>query len=134
MHVHRSRPPAPGAAVIKPAAIVIRCPAPRLIRYPGPAVIWLPHPSSRLIWGPRGFLIRLPHIAIARNVNPMSVSIQIVRAGVIAIRMSPARGIADHIVTIFVPAIPIIVFGGAADSIFRLVSAADNNHFARLYA
>src|SRR5215831_7416644 len=133
-NVDRSRPPAPGAAVIKPASIVIRGPAPRRIRDPGPSVIWFPHPPSRLIWGPRGFLIRLPNVAIARDVNPMSVSIQIIRAGVIAIRMSPARGIADYIVTIFVPAVPVIVFGRAADFIFRLVGAADNNHFARLDA
>src|SRR5438552_4163599 len=123
MHVNRSRPPAPAAAVIKPAAVVIRCPAPRFVRYPGPAIIWLPNPSSRLIWGPRRFLIRLPHVAITRDVNPMAISIQIVSAGVIAIGMSPARGIADHVVTISVPAVPDIVLGRAADFIFRLIGA-----------
>src|SRR6266571_4102506 len=111
MHVNRSRPPAPAAAVIKPAAVVIRRPAPRLIRNPGPTVIWLPNPSSRLIWGPRRFLIRLPHVAIAWDVNPMAVSIQIVGTGVIAIGMSPARGIADHVIAISIPAVPVIVLG-----------------------
>src|SRR5258708_33928109 len=101
--IKRSRPPTPVISVIKPASVVIWCPAPRLVRHPDPAVIWLPNPSSRLIRGPGCFLIRLPNIPISRDVNPMAVAIKIIHAGVIAVGVANALLIPHHVVAIASP-------------------------------
>src|SRR5260221_11805948 len=113
---------------------MVRCPTPTFVGNPSPAVVGLIYPASGLIWGPRCFLIGLPDISITRNVNPAAMLIKIVRAGVITIRMSPALRVADNVVTITIPAVPIVFAGRAADFIFRLIGAADGNHLARTHA
>src|SRR5262249_27405754 len=106
VHIDRSRPPTPVPCVDEPTSIVIGGPSPRLIRHPGPSVVGLPYPASCLVRGPRGLLIRLPNRSVPWHVNPVAVSIQITRAGVIAIGPAPAFSLLELVVAVFVPAVP----------------------------
>src|ERR1041385_1425736 len=89
-HIDRPRPPAPAASVKKPPTIVIWSPAPRLVTDPSPSVVGLPNPSSCLIWSPRYSLVGLPNIPISGDVNPASVPIEIIHAGVITVGLAHA--------------------------------------------
>src|SRR5258708_31872999 len=70
VNINRSRPPAPGIAIIKPPPVMVRGPSPRLIRHPSPAVVGFIYPASRLVRGPRRSLIRLPNISIPPYITP----------------------------------------------------------------
>src|SRR5579864_6325677 len=109
-------------------------PAPWLVTDPRPAVVGLPNPSSRLIWGPGCFLVWLPNVAIAGDVNPVTVAIKIIHARVIPVRMSPALCVAHHVVAIAIPYVPIVFIGRAANLIFRIGSPADIDNLACMHA
>src|SRR5260221_3658927 len=134
VNINRSRPPAPGIAIIKPPPVMVRGPSPRLIRHPSPAVVGFIYPASRLVRRQRRFLIGLPNIAITRDINPATMLIKIVHAGVIAIGMAPALCVAHYVVAIAIPAVPIVPPRRAADFIFRLIRASDGNHLTRPHA
>src|SRR5512146_1178659 len=63
-------PPAPAAAVIEPAAIVIGRPAPRIIGNPRPAVVGLPHPAAIAVGHPAGVYVRSPAPVVTGDVGP----------------------------------------------------------------
>ena len=65
-------------------------------------------PSCRCDTEPSHRLVRIPDIAIVRNVLPTSVGIQILRTGVIAICVAIGIRIANHVIPIAVPAVPIV--------------------------
>src|ERR1700693_4590159 len=83
--IDRSRPPAPVPAINEPASVVIRRPAPRLIRNPGPAIVGLIHPAAIAIRRPTGAFRGKPHAAVVGDVRPLTVRIQILRARVVGI-------------------------------------------------
>src|SRR5450755_1922341 len=77
--ISRTRPPAPAAICIHPAAIVIRSPAPRVRRNPGPTPIRLIHPTPIAIGSPVRRFVWTPHLTVLRNFRPGAVRIQIFR-------------------------------------------------------
>ena len=78
-HIRRARPPAPAVAVIEPATIVIRRPAPRLVTNPRPAVIGLVSPIAVAIRNPAIGLVRNPDIAVIERRGRVGISINNVR-------------------------------------------------------
>src|SRR5579872_3804558 len=106
--VHRTGPPAPIAAINEPTSIVIRRPAPRLIGNPGPAIIRFKDPAPIAIRRPVRTRRRKPHVAVVRDVGPMSVGIKILAAGVVRIGVLPALRAFDDAVAIAIPLVPVI--------------------------
>src|SRR5262245_51364884 len=126
--MNRPRPPHPRSAPDEPASVVIRRPAPGLIGDPRPTPIRLPHPASHLIRGPGDLLIRLPHFAVTGDIDPVPVSVQVLRTGVIGISPLPRGSVLNHVVAIFVPAVPVISGGRADNLVLRVVHATDDDH------
>src|ERR1700692_4612483 len=128
-----SRPPGPRAAVHHPASVVIRRPAPRFVADPSPSVVRLPNPVAVTIRNPASRLIRNPDLTIVRLVLPPSVGIQIFRAGVVAIGVTPRLRTVNHVVAITVPAVPIVAIGSLRNLILGFLSASANGrHLAFL--
>src|ERR1700747_3760889 len=92
---HWPRPPRPTRAVGQPAAIVIRCPAPRLIRNPRPTEVWLPYPTAGTIRRPSGANVGNPHSPIIGNCGPTAVGVEVLRTGVVTIRVAVAVGVRE---------------------------------------
>src|SRR5579871_1477968 len=109
MRKDRSRIPAPSARAKKPAAIVIRSPAPRIRAHTGPTVVVFPNPSAILVWRPARIHVRLPHGAIARIVGPAAVLIQIFDARNIAADVIVAPRAQQILIALEVPTIPIVL-------------------------
>src|SRR5579884_1998019 len=80
IYVHRDGtwPPAPAVAgVPKPAAIMVRRPAPGCVIHPGPAVIRLPNPFAVAVGRPAGIgRLRRPDRPVLRR-HPLAVCVQI---------------------------------------------------------
>src|SRR5690242_621182 len=130
--IHRPRPPAPGAAIEEPAAVVIRRPAPRLIGYPGPAVVRFPNPLAIAIRRPARAGGWHPHPTIIRHLGPVSIVVQVLRAGVITVGVAPAFGTAYPTVPVAVPAVPIVPIRRRDSLIFRVGRALDRDELPTL--
>src|SRR5690349_17983836 len=76
----------------EPAAIMERCPAPRLVADPGPAIPILPDPAAIAIRRPIGAYGRTPDGAIVRRVHPAAVGIQVLGSINIGAYVLIARG------------------------------------------
>ena len=134
---HRSRPPYPGSAGKEPAAVVIRSPAPSFRGNPGPAVIRFPNPATVAIRRPIHGDPRNPDGTIIRNFAPLAVGIQILRSGVIGASAVNALSVADQVVAIVVPLVPVVPAAGRGHFILRVLAAALNRNgfaFANLRA
>src|SRR5579872_1718807 len=126
------QPPAPGAAIKEPAAIVIGGPAPGLIGYPGPAVIGLPDPAAVTVRRPTRADGWRPHPTVVGHIDPVPVIIQILRSGVVTVGVAPAFGTAYPTVPVAVPAVPIVPFRRRDSLIFRVGRALDRNQLPTL--
>jgi hypothetical protein len=112
---------------------VIRRPTPRLIANPGPAVVRLPDPVAIAIRNPSHRLIRNPDIAIVRLVLPTSVGVQIFGSGVVAVGVLPRLRGVNHVITVAVPAVPIVAVRSVGNLVLSLLSgSANRRHFAFL--
>src|SRR5579863_2488361 len=132
--IQRSRPPGPGIAVIHPAPVVIRRPAPGLVANPGPPVIGLIGPVAVTIGSPVRGLVRNPHIAVVRYVFPAPVRVEILGAGVVAIGVLPRAGVADHVVAVAVPCIPLVAIRSGGNLVLRGTAvAAHRRHFSGVH-
>src|ERR1051326_4678019 len=109
---HRPRPPCPTGTIGEPTTVVIRSPAPRLIPNPCPAVIRLINPVAVPIRSPVIRLVRNPHVAVIWNVLPSAVRVQILRSGVATVGVTPGVRVANDVITIAIPAVPIVAIGG----------------------
>src|SRR5215469_6794800 len=64
-------------------------PSPGVVPYPRPSVVRLIHPVSVAIRSPLTRLIGIPNVAVIVDVAPLTVGIEILRTGVIAIGVVP---------------------------------------------
>src|SRR5450631_253334 len=119
-----TRPPRPRAAVGEPATIMIGRPAPRLGANPSPSVGGLIGPVAVAIRSPALGLVGNPHIAVVRDVLPTAVGVQILRSGVVVIRVMPGAGVADHVIAVAVPLIPSVAIGSRRDLVLRGIGVA----------
>src|SRR5215469_3323093 len=94
--------------VAKPPPVVIGCPAPRFRRNPGPSPEWLPDPASIQVRDPAHVDAGRPAPAVARNVYPVSVLIEVSEPRVVSVRVLPALGIENGAVAILVPFVPLV--------------------------
>ncbi len=124
--VSRTGPPAPRAVVHHPATVVIRRPAPGIVRNPGPSPIRLIHPAAIPIRSPARGLVWPPHWTVIRNFRPRAVGVKILGSDVIVVGAPPRFRVADHVVAIGVPLVPVISGGGFADLVLRVRAAALN--------
>lgn len=134
VHSDRPRPPGPAAAINEPAAIVVRRPAPGLIRNPGPTVVGLIDPAAGAVWRPARVLRRHPDAAIVGDFGPNAVVIEIFRAGVVAVGVVPTSGVANGPVAIAIPSVPIVSVEGGGNLILRIVGAGDGDHLSGINA
>src|SRR6266404_5111645 len=124
IRVNRTRPPGPRVVIHHPATVVIRSPAPGIIRNPGPSPIRLVHPSPVAIRRPIIRHIRTPHLTVIRNVRPGAMIVEIFGTYVVVVSASPRCRIADDIVAIGVPLVPVIPCRRFADLVLRLLAQA----------
>src|SRR6202165_3042100 len=122
--VGRTRPPGPPSVIHHPATVVIRRPAPRIIRNPRPSPIRLIHPAPVAIRSPVIRHVWTPHLTVVRNFGPSTVIVQIFGAHVVVIGASPRCRIADNVVAIGVPLVPVIPCRRFADLVLRLIARA----------
>src|SRR5450631_559327 len=94
--VGRTRPPGPRSVVHHPAAVVIRSPA--------------------------GFHVWTPHLTVIRNFRPGAVAVEIFGSHVVVVSVSPRYRIADDVVAIGVPLVPVIPGRCFADLVLRLIA------------
>src|SRR5579863_247841 len=104
--IDRPRPPTPVPAINKPAAVVIRRPAPGLIGNPGPAVVRLKHPAPIAVRSPVRPFRGKPYGAVIWNIVPLTGRVQILRARVVRIRVLPALRPFDVALAFAVPFVP----------------------------
>src|ERR1700722_9760179 len=129
--IQRARPPRPPAPVGEPAPVVIRSPSPGLVANPRPTVVGLVGPVAVAVRSPAFRLVRHPNIAVVGNVLPIAVSIQILTAGVIAIGVVPRLRVANQVIAIAVPAIPVVALGSSGNFVLRGIGVAtDRGHVA----
>src|SRR5450631_3007970 len=120
--VGRTRPPGPRSVVHHPATIVIRSPAPGIIRNPGRTPVRLIHPAAVAIRSPAGFHVWTPHLTVIRNFRPGAVAVEIFGSHVVVVSVSPRYRIADDVVAIGVPLVPVIPGRCFADLVLRLIA------------
>jgi len=133
--VCRPRPPSPTAVNLHPSAVVIRRPSPGIIRNPGPSPIRLIHPAAIAIRSPASRFGRPPHWTVIRNFSPGAMGIEIFGPYVIVVSALPRYRIADHVVAIRVPLIPIIPGRCFADLVLLLIAGAlHRDELARSHA
>src|ERR1039458_9958532 len=126
--IGRTRPPSPTSADLHPAPVVIRSPAPVIVRDPGPSPIRLINPTPIAIRSPASRLVWPPHWTIIRNFRPRAMAVQIFGSDVIVVRVPPRFRVADHVVAIGVPLVPIIPRRRFADFVLRVCArACDGN-------
>ena len=130
-NVNRTRPPGPRIAVREPAAIVIGSPSPWLITNPRPSVVGLICPTAITIWNPAVWLIRHPDVAIVRHIPPIAVRIKVLRSGVVVIGVPPGTGIANQVIAIAIPAVPVVAIRSLGNLILRRLGiAAHRSHIS----
>src|ERR1700674_892181 len=122
--VGRTGPPGPPSVVHHPTTVVIRRPAPGIIRHPGPSPIRLIHPSPITIRRPVICHVWTPHLTVVRNFRPGAVIVEIFRSHVVIVSAPPRRRIANDVVAIGVPLIPVIPCRRFADLVLRLIARA----------
>src|SRR2546428_6366937 len=125
-----SRPPVPLVFPIYPAAIVVRRPAPRLVRDPSPAIVGIPGPAAVAVRSPIPTFVRLPHVAVIRDLGPAAVAVEVLCARVIAVSVLPACGAENLAVAVLVPPVPIVFRPGVCDLILGAVAALDGYELA----
>src|SRR5208283_3024099 len=123
-----TRPPSPPSAHIHPPTIVVRSPAPGIIRNPGPSPIRLINPAPGAIRSPARRFIWPPHWTVVRNLGPSAIRIEIFGSDVIIVRLPPRYRVADHVVAIGVPLIPVIASRRFANLVLRLIANALNSN------
>src|ERR1035441_6873018 len=107
--VGRPGPPSPPSVDIHPAAVVIRRPAPIIVRNPGPSPIRLVHPVAIAVRSPvRVRFRRPPHLTVIGNFRPGAVVVEIFGSYVVVVGVSPRCRMADNVVAIGVPLVPVI--------------------------
>ena len=127
--VGRTRPPSPTSVDIHPAAVVIRSPAPIIVRNPGPSPIRLIHPVAIAIRSPVRVRFRWPpHLTVIGNFRPGAVVVEIFGSNVVIVGLPARCRIADDVVAIGVPLVPIIAGRGFADLVLRLIARALNGN------
>src|SRR5580700_6968327 len=124
VRVNRTRPPGPPTVVHHPATVVIRRLAPRIVRNPGPSPIRLIHPAPVTIRSPVIGHVWTPHFTVIGNFRPGAMIVEIFRSHVIVVGTSPRCRIADNVVAIGVPLIPVIPCRRFADLVLRLLARA----------
>lgn len=110
--VNRTRDPAPAAAPVNPATVVIGNPAPALVGNPPPAVGGIPVPAAVAIGRPiRPDSAGRPDRTIIRAVYPLSIIIQIIDAwnGLRKLAGVSFYLPAQFLIPRLVPAVPIIL-------------------------
>src|ERR1019366_8712186 len=122
--VGRTGPPGPRSVVHHPATVVIRRPAPGIIRNPGRSPIRLIHPAAVAIRRPVGFHVWTPHWTVIRNFAPGAMVIEIFGSYVVVVGVSSRCRIADDVVAIGVPLVPVIPCRCFADLVLRLIARA----------
>src|ERR1039458_5426327 len=121
----RTGPPSPAAVDIPPAAVVIRPPAPIIVRNPGPSPIRLVHPVAIAIRSPVRVRFRWPpHLTVIGNFRPGSVVVEIFGSYVVVVGASARCRMADNVVAIGVPLVPVIPCRCFADLVLRLIARA----------
>src|SRR6185503_15608620 len=136
--VPTARRPAPAASVYKyPTAIAVRHPAPRIRRNPRVAKARRIAPIAVAEWVPVvANVIRLPDLAISRNVIILTVIIQVARAVLIRrLRIArPGRSIgAQKIVTLLAPLVQIVRVYAFIQSIAGRITGIQDESFVFLY-
>ena len=118
MMAARARIPAPTVVrVAEPAPVVIRGPAPGLVADPGPAIVIEPRPAAMAIGRPAAAHAREPDVAVAGNVLPASVVVEVLAAGDAPAQPPIAVGVVQHFVAALIPFIPGVLVRGAHDAV-----------------
>lgn len=114
----RARIPAPTVVrVAEPAPVVIRGPAPGLVADPGPAIVIEPRPAAMAIGSPAAAHAREPDVAVAGNVLPASVVVEVLAAGDTPAQPPIAVRVVQHFVAALIPFIPGVLVRGAHDAV-----------------
>src|SRR5258708_30599856 len=108
VRVNRTSPPGPSVVIHHPATVVIGCAAPGIIRNPGPSPIRLIHPAPVAIRRPVIRHIWTPDLTVIGNFRPSAVIVEIFGSDVVVIGASPRCRIADDVVAISLPLVPVI--------------------------
>src|SRR5258708_3435291 len=124
VRVNRTRPPGPRVVIHHPATVVIRRPAPGIVRNPGPSPIRLIHPAPVAIRRPVVRNVWTPDFTVIRNFRPCAMIVEIFGTYVIVIGAPPRCRIADDVVAIRIPLVPVIPCRRFADLILRLIASA----------
>ncbi len=122
----RARAPTPPAAYVRPAAIVVRCEAPRLIAHPSPAPRTNVAPIAIAIRGPVLWdLGRVPNMAVIGLLAPGSVVVEVGGTGRLWRNISRRDGILFPQITIIRPLIEPIRLGRLRDRGLDIICAIE---------
>src|SRR5579862_6056262 len=130
---YRPWPPRPARAIGQPAAIVIRRPAPRLIRNPGPTEIGLPHPATRAIRRPSRSHVGNPHLPVIGNRCPTAIGIKILGARVVAVGSAWTLGVRKCSVAIAIPVVPIGAGRSLRNFVLWIVGPGDGDQLSSVH-
>src|SRR3984893_14692090 len=122
VRVNRTRPPGPRVVIHHPTTVVIRRPSPGIIRNPGPSPLRLVHPAPVPIRSPVIRHVWTPHLAVLGNIRPGAMVVEIFGAHIVVIGVSPRSRIADNIVAIGIPLIPVIPCRRFGNLVLRLIA------------
>ena len=127
------RPPAPGAAIHEPTAVVVRRPTPRLGGNPSPSPVGLITPITGAVGHPAGIHLGRPAPTVVRNLIPLAVGIEIARLPCSTDPCAAGLRALDLLVAVAAPLVKIIPARGRIDLVLRIVRAVNLDDLARFH-
>ena len=112
----------------EPAPVVVGGPAPGVVTDPGPAIEVYPDPSTVPIGGPTHGYRGKPAAAVAGNVGPMAIIVQVLDAVNAGVHVAVGLGLHELTVSPQVPEVPVVLRIGLGNLEFNtLVPLADDH-------
>ena len=123
--------PAPTeTGMAEPAPVVVGSPAPGVVTDPGPAIEVYPDPSTVPIGGPTHGYRGKPAAAVAGNVGPTAIIVQVLDAVYAGVHVAVGLGLHELPVPLQVPEVPVVLGIGLGNLEFdTLIPLADDHAF-----